>query len=374
MAYNSYSHYSFDILQGAFMKFHNTLLAFCLSGIVSLHVGCSMKADEQQAAQTAIKVRVEQAKAFDFTQAISYSGSIEAAESIPLSFAAMGTVAAVFVAEGDEVRKGRLLAALNDESAKNAYEMALAALKQAEDAFQRLSPMYKNGNLPEIKMIECETNLNKARSAAAISKKNLDDCRLYAPAAGLIGRRSIEPGMIATPNLASITIIKIQRVYARVAVSENEIASVHKGQAARIHIAALPRPDYTGRVEEIGVVADPLAHSYKIKIGLNNPDNAIKPGMICQVFVDNKSSHGSVIPVRAVLTSDHGDRFVYVVNSENRAVRRVVTLGELLQEAVEIKSGLEKDDRVITSGQQKLIDNAAVEIVGPRSGGVDHVE
>jgi RND family efflux transporter MFP subunit len=347
------------------MKHYSTWLACGLSAMMLLHNGCSMKTKEQHATQTAIRVRVEQAKAFDFTQAISYSGRIEPSESIPLSFSAMGTVSAVFVVEGDMVRKGQLLAALNEESAKNGYEMSLATLKQAEDAFQRLSPMYKNGNLPEIKMIECETNLHKARSAAAIAKKNLDDCRLYAPVAGWIGRRSIEPGMIATPNVASITMVKISRVLACVSVSENEIASMRKGQPARIHIAALPQADYTGRVEEIGVVADPLAHSYKIKIGLTNTDNAIKPGMICQVYIQDKAEHGPVIPMRAVLTSEGGAHYVYVVNSENLAIRCAVILGDLLQEAVEIRGGLQKDDWVITSGQQKLIDRVAVEIVQP---------
>lgn len=344
------------------MKFHKTLEAFILFAALLLQVGCSGTSGKQQAVPAPIKVSAEQAKAYDYAQAISYSGTIEASESIPLSFATMGTVAAVHVSEGDVVKKGELLAELNDISAKSGYEMSLATLQQAEDAYQRLSPMYQNGNLPEIKMIECETNLTKAKAAAAISKKNLEDCRLYAPAAGWIGRRSIEPGMVATPNLASITIVNISRVFARVAVSENEIAAVHKGQPARIHIAALPQGEYTGHVEEIGVVADPLAHSYKIKIGLANSDHAIKPGMICQVIIESKTDHGPVIPVRAVLTSETGDHFVYVIDRDQRAQRRQVILGTLLQSGVEIKHGLLKDEWIVTAGGQKLIDNAAVQV------------
>jgi len=344
------------------MNLHKPIAAFTLIAALLLQVGCSDKSGEQQTAPAPIKVNVEQARPYDFTQAISYSGTMEASESIPLSFATMGTVAAVHVSEGDVVKKGELLAELDAVSAKNAGEISLATLQQAEDAHQRLSPMYKNGNLPEIKMIECETNLTKAKAAAAISKKNLEDCRLYAPAAGWIGRRSIEPGMIATPNLASITIVNISRVFARVAVSENEIAAVHKGQPARIHIAALPQGEYTGLVEEIGVVADPLSHSYKIKIGLANSDHAIKPGMICQVVIENKTDHGPGIPLRAVLTSETGDPYVYVVDRDHRAQRRQVALGTLLQNGVEIKNGLQKDEWIVTAGGQKLIDNAAIQV------------
>lgn len=62
---------------------------------------------------------------------------------------------------------------LNDETYKNAYDMSLATLKQAEDAYNRLLPMYKNGNLPEIKLVEVETGLQQAKSATLIAKRML---------------------------------------------------------------------------------------------------------------------------------------------------------------------------------------------------------
>jgi len=243
--------------------------------------------------------------------------------------------------------------------------MSLASQKQAEDAYKRLLPMFKNGNLPEIKLVEVETGLQQAKSATLIAKKNLDDCNLYSPVDGIVGKRSIEPGMSAIPNYTSITLVKIEKVFARVPVSESEISSIKNGDKAKIKIGALSNSEFTGTVEEIGVMADPIAHTYKIKIGIVNTNRQIKPGMICNVTIyKNKTNEaaGLFIPSRAVLVDEQGDNFVYVVDN-NKAVRKYVKTGKLLKNGVEITEGLNDGEQIVVAGQQKLVDNSSIRIV-----------
>jgi RND family efflux transporter MFP subunit len=206
--------------------------------------------------------------------------------------------------------------------------------------------------------------LQKAKAAAAIAKKNLDDCNLCATTDGFIGKRSIDPGMTAMPNLVSITIVKIHKVFARVSVSENEIALIHKGQKANITIGALGSAHYDGVVEEIGVVADQIAHTYKIKIGITNKDLSIKPGMICSATIEMPSVvHGVVVPSRSVMVDELGKNFVYIVSSQNKAMRKYIVTGQLLDSGIEVQEGLQINDSVVVAGQHKLIDNASVQIV-----------
>jgi len=357
MIINNYRKY-----QGTKMSKHKLWIT-ALSAIVSISlIGCG-DSSGNKLSNTSINVEVKTTTNYDGSQEIAYSGTIEESETIPLSFSSMGTVASVFVSDGEFVKKGQLLAVLNDESYKNAYEMSLASQKQAEDAYKRLLPMYKNGNLPEIKLVEVETGLQQAKSATAIAQKSLDDCKLYSPVDGVVGKRSIEPGMTALPNLASINIVKIEKVFARVPVSENEISLVKKGSKAKIKIAALNNSEFTGTVEEIGVMADPLAHTYKIKIGIANSNRQIKPGMICNVSL-NKSTgtSGLFVSSRAVLVDEQGKSFVYAVNG-NRAVRKYVKTGKLLKNGVEIIEGLEAGEQVVVAGQQKLVDGSLVQII-----------
>lgn len=345
------------------MKTKKILIYTLLVGSIYFLNGCMKTTAENSFHNTPIEVKVEQIKHIDGNQEIAYSGTIEESESIPLSYTVIGNVTRVLVNEGDVVKKGDVLAILNNATYKNAYDMALATLKQAEDAHKRLKPMYENGNLPEIKFVEVETGLAQAKAATAIAKKNFDDCKLISPVNGIVGRRAIEPGMTVIPGMTAINIVKIKKVFARVSIAENEISSIKKGQKAKITIAALNNAKFTGLVEQIGVLADPLAHTYKIKIGIENKDIQIKPGMICNVALDKSSeTSGLSVPSRAVLVDELGRNFVYAINQEN-AVKKYVKTGRLLKNGVEITDGLNYKEQIVVAGQQKLVDNSLIRIV-----------
>ncbi len=344
------------------MKNKKNLLVIFFIGIAFSVWGCSSNSGNQN--NTAINVQIEKVRPVDGNQELVYSGTIEESETVLLNFSSLGTVSKVYVSEGAFVKKGQLLATLDSTTYQNTYAMMEAAEQQAEDAYKRLTPMHKNGNLPDVKYVEVETGLQKAKAATAIAKKNLDDCNLYATTDGYIGKRSIEPGMTAMPNLVSITIVKINKVFARVSVSENEIALIQKGQKASITVGALGSAHYEGAVEEIGVVADPIAHTYKIKIGITNNDLSIKPGMICTATIESPSAiHGVVVPSRAVMIDESGKNFVYVVSTQNKAQRKYLVTGLLLNNGIEVLEGLQINDGVVVSGQHKLVDNASVQIV-----------
>jgi RND family efflux transporter MFP subunit len=329
-----------------------------------LFSGCRTER-ETRTATGPVNVIVRKVAPADTGREFAYSGTIVESESIPQSFSVTGTVTRVHVNEGDSVAKGQLLAEIDDASYRENYEMAKAAEKQAEDAFNRLSRMYKNGNLPEVKFIEVETGLARARSAAAIAAKSLADCRLYASASGYIGKRSLEPGMVALPNLASITIVRIDRVFARVPVPENDVVLVRRGQRAAVTVGALGPREFEGTVEDIGVVADPLAHAYKVRIVLPNPERAIKPGMVCSAVIKGlERSSGLVIPNEAVLVDEAGRNYVYCLDpSGARASVRYVKLGELLENGVRVVEGLREGEVLVVSGQHKLVNGSLVQVV-----------
>ena len=116
-------------------------------------------------------------------------------------------------------------------------------------------------------------------------------------------------------------------------------------------------------MEEIGVLAEPIAHTYKIKIGIINKNMQIKPGMICEVLIDkNNQSAGLYVASRAVLIDELGENFVFVVK-QNKVEKRYVETGKLLKSGVEITNGLKDEEHVVITGQQKLVDNSSVRIV-----------
>lgn len=330
-------------------------------------LGVSACDTSKSSVQQPVPVVVKKAAMGNEKDDFSYSGTIEESETHPLNFSVPGIVAKVLVSEGDTVKKGQVLATLDSTNYKNTYDAALATAHQAEDAHKRLSRMYKNGNLPEIKYVEIQTKLRQAMAEAAIAKKSLADCHLYATTGGIIGKKTLEPGMTATPNMTSVTIVKIDKVFARIPVSENEISAMKKGQNANIVISALGPSIFKGTIEEIGVMADPLSHTYTLKIGINNPDHLIKPGMVCSATIANtKDKRNLVVPGEAVLVDETGRNFVYTVDpSQNIARRKFVKAGKIVGTGIEVLEGLQASEQIVTAGQHKLVDRSPVKMINP---------
>lgn len=332
--------------------------------VLALTTGCSRPAGQHDGAGP-IPVKVQEVTHTDSVRELAYCGTIEESKSIPMSFSTVGNVRDVLVSEGDHVRKGQLLATLNNESFLNAYNMALATQKQAEDAYRRLKTIYDNGNLPEIKLVEVETGMEKARAAAAIAKENADDCSLYAIEDGIVGKRGIEPGMNTVPGFSAITIVIIDSVYAKIAVPENEIGDIHKGESVTVTVPALYNAKYTGVVHEIGVVADMLSHTYKVKIRLSNRDGRLKPGMLCNAVMRKKNRRTAVvIPSESVLMDEYGKAYVYRVNIINEeALKQHVAICGLSSSGIAVSGGIKLHDYIVVSGQHKLTERSDIRIV-----------
>lgn len=130
-----------------------------------------------------------------------YVGTIEEETSAALSFPVAGTLARTYADEGQRVQQGQLLAELDPTSARQTFDAAQAALDQAKDACARLKQLYDAESLPEIKWVEAQTRLRQAESAYGIARKNLDDCKLYAPFTGVIGKRQAAAGETVLPGV-----------------------------------------------------------------------------------------------------------------------------------------------------------------------------
>ena len=291
-----------------------------------------------------------------------YSGVVEAQKTTALSFATMGTITEIFVEEGQAVSKGQLLAKVNASNAQNAYQVALASLQQAEDAYRRMKPMKENGTLPEIKWVEVETGLAQAKAAVAITQKGISDCSLYAPASGVIGKKYVQAGMNVVPATTALELLNIQSVYVKIPVSENEISLFKKGETAQITINAIHKT-VTGTVKEIGVSADILSHTYPVKIEVQNTDGAIKPGMICSVQTtaqDNRS--GLLVSNKALQKDVNGKQFIYIEKGGQAEMIPVQTIA-LIDNKVLIQGEVPQNANIIISGQQKLNNGTPVKII-----------
>jgi len=266
---------------------------------------------------------------------------------------------------GDAVKKGQLLATIDKGSMLNMYDIAQAKYQQAKDAYDRLKTVHEQGSLPEIKWVEMETNLEQAKSSLDLSRNNLDKCYMRAPEDGIIGRRNIEPGMSSISLTASpLELVKINLVFVKISVPENEIGQIHKGIQANFTVSALNNKSFKGEVTNISPVADVFSRTYDAKITVNNSNLDLKPGMVCDVTLNLKSEKELVlIPYQSVTKDKEGNAYVYVVDTAQKRVKKqIIQPGYYHGNDLEVFSGLKQGQIVVKEGKEKLSDNSLISL------------
>ena len=315
----------------------------------------------KQQTKAPIRVKVETVRSMDAREGQSYVGMVEEREATAVSFTSMGTVRRVYVSEGQIVQRGQLLAEMDDTQAKNMLTSAEAMMNQANDAYQRYGMLHENGSLPEVKWVEIESKVAQAKSQLAMAQKNINDCRLTAPVSGVIGRKMISAGETAVPSQAVVTILDINTVKVKVSMPENEMGSIHENTPSIIQVEAANKELIGGRIEK-GVQADPLTHTYDIRIHVENKERSLLPGMVANVTFQGKE-HGTsllTLPVTSVQRMTDGSLFVWTVDKAKAAHRTTVQVGTTIGNRIMVRSGLEPDQQVVVEGYQKLSEGTNV--------------
>lgn len=333
-----------------------------LFAILIAMASCTQKQEAVKNESASIKVKATVVQTANGLSNLRYSGTVEAAQTIPLTFQSSGTVEQVLVQEGDAVHKGQLLAVVNKADNQSLYNSSLASYQQAKDAYNRLKQVYDNGSLSEVKWVEMETNLKQAEAQLELAKNSLDKCNLYAPTSGVVGKRNVEPGQSSISSFSPIELVKIETVLVKISVPENEIGKIRKGTTAGFTIPALGNKRFEGTITHVGVVADQFSRTYEVKLKVNNSGLEIKPGMVCDVILNTNSEKEMVIvPYNAVTKDTEGNSFVYVVSPDQKSVKKqIIKVGGYQSSGLEILSGLTTNQTIVVEGKEKLTDNSQI--------------
>lgn len=336
--------------------------AVCM--LLALTAGCSKK--KETVAEPVVPVKTMVLSTNGGVSGNHYVGTIEEVTGTQVSFEVPGNIRALFVDEGDQVRKGQPLGTLDPSTLREAYNAQHAQAQQARDAYKRFKKLHQEGTVADIKWVEIESKLSQAVAAEQMAKEQLGKTTVYAPFSGVISSKTADVGMNVLPGQAVFKLVTLNQVNVKFSVPEDEISSVRKGAVVRFVVSALGNQVFTAKVTDIGVAADPLSHTYKVKAVLNNPGGRLMPGMVCDVQMSaghsNPEADGRiVIPVGCVQLDADNRRFVWVVRG-GKAYQQYITTGDFTDNGVFVNSGLSGGDELITSGAQKVSDGMKVKV------------
>jgi RND family efflux transporter MFP subunit len=336
--------------------------------------GCGNQ--KKNVSENVIHVRTMTVDSASFQAGRSYPGTVEEGSGSSLSFANMGTVKAIYVNEGQNVKAGQLIGMLDSTTTSNSLALAKAAtdqareaFNQAEDAYGRMKKLHDNKVISEMQWVEVETKYNQARqllvqaqSSENIARKGLKDTRLTAPFSGYVSRKYVDAGQNVTPGMPVVKLVDIDKVKVCISVPEDDLASVSEGQAIRFSVSSLGGRTFTGTISETGVSADPISRQYEVKASVDNPGHALLPGMVCDVFAESSGDDAGLCLPANVIQIDMDNRpFVWTVR-DGKALKTYVEIGENVGENITILGGLRSGDEVIVEGQHKVSNGTEIKI------------
>ncbi len=290
----------------------------------------------------------------------AFNGVLEEARKVDLAFRVGGPVIGVFAEEGDFVRQGTLLAAIDPRDYQVQLRSAEVQFKQAKGEYDRFKELYEQGKLPsntieklEAAFLAAESNLDRARHA-------LEDTRLLAPFSGTVFQKNINKHETTAAGMVVFTIIDMSELEVVFGVPESLVVQMTTPAAAKVQVGRLSLPatikSVAGKSGEDNL--------FEVRLAINNPDaEAIRPGMNARIELELEKGKqaGATVPVEAVFYLN-GAPFVWIYDELSSTIAsRAIQSGQLLTGGrMEIISGIDMDDKIVSAGVHSLFEDQKV--------------
>ena len=280
-----------------------------------------------------------------------------------------GTLEKVFVSEGQKVKKGQLLAEINDSGLNEQYEQMVIQAEFAKENFERTQRLWDNNIGSEMQYLKSKTDYEASKKMVDQMKDRLLKTKIYAPFDGEIDEIISNVGSNLIPGVSQILrLVNLDIIYAESFVSEKYISFIGEGTEAIVQIPLL-NMEYRSSVNQTGNFINPSNRTFRIEVPVENFDNRIKQNLDAKIKINiYKKDDAIVIPLRIVREDALGKNFVYVMSEDNKegvylTSKQFITLGNKSEDKVEVTEGLALGDIVVLEGAYSVEDSQRVKLI-----------
>lgn len=356
------------------LMFKNLKACLFILIVLLLFGGCGKK-DGKQVKERSANVRVTAAEKKPLRPYIDAVGTLKAWDEVTVSSELDGVIKVMELDEGSSVKKGDVLAHIDDRDYVLAMKSSEAALKQSEatlantrQEYQRKEALYKEELVTKQQFDDVSTRIllnmsdcDKARSALELAKVKVAKTKISSPLSGVIKAKKMTAGDYVKSATPLYTIVQVDPLKLDFTVTEQDASKIKVGQDIIFQVDSEPGRNYSGRVTVIYPHLDDKTRALTVEARISNNDRSLKPGLFARVTLYLGPPRNTiVIPVNSILYD--GQRTSIFVVDKGIAHSRDVKIGAKYGDLQEIIDGLSDKETVVTVGQNNLAEGAKVNV------------
>ena len=313
-----------------------------------------------------VNVEVAEIQPEDFTHFIRVVGTVEAERDVTVAAEEGGVVESLVAPKGAEVRAGAVLVRLDRDVLQAQLDQAEAQAELAEETWKRQKQLWEEDSVgTEIAYLQAKYNAETAAAQARQLRERVARTWVRAPVSGILDDRMVEVGTMVAPGAPVARILDVDTVKIVAGVPERYAPDVESDAGVLVNVDALRGREYRGRVDFLGSAVNRDNRTFQVEIVVPNPGLGIKPGMVANVEIAQRSIENALaVPRQAVLRRESGYELFVARETDDgwQAEALPVTLGVTRGDYVVVTDGLEPGDRVVVVGQQQIAEGDMLRI------------
>ena len=301
-----------------------------------------------------------------FEHNIEVQANIKTRQNVLMYPEFAGRLIKLYVAEGQSVKKGALLAVIDDAGIQDQLEQMKLQLELAKTTFERTQRLWEQQIGSEMMFLEAQTRYKAAQKQVDQMRQQLAKTKIYAPFNGIIDEIPARLGSNLAPGVTPILrIINLKGMYAEADVPETYLTNITKGRKATVTIPVVNQTQTT-TIQQTGNFITPSNRTFRVEAALENPENLIKPNLNARLsVVDYTNPEALMVPLRVIRENASGSTYVFVLSQPEpdngyTTEKRIVELGKSKQELIEVLTGLSPGDLIVDEGVSTLVEDQKV--------------
>jgi membrane fusion protein, multidrug efflux system len=337
------------------------IIALIIYRLVSVYSSNSTK-KETFATQTDVAVNVSTVKMMSSEKTLNLVGTLSTDKELNISAETQGKITYLNCEVGQYKQQGSVIATIDDKLKVLAVESAKINLSKVNKDLERIKILFDGGTSTEQELDNAKTNYEAAVNSLEQSEKQLTYTKILAPISGTITEKKCEVGAYVNTGSAIGYIVNISKLKVKINVSESSVYLIKVGDNTYITTDVYPGVTFSGKISYISPTGDE-SHNYPVEVEIeNNSKHPLKAGTFVNVKIDISSSGNKLFIPREALQGSVKDAQIFVAENNIAKLKKIV-IGSQNNDYLEVLSGLNEGEQVITSGQVNLSDNKPIKII-----------